>query len=110
MSSLRTRLLRVAAVTGMTAAMALVPATAAQAAANGDYTADGVRIRTCANTSCTVLGLGYHGQGAYITCFRYGEKLGNNSIWYNHRNKTTGVTGFSHSSLMNYNSGSVPRC
>ena len=110
MSSLKSGLLRAAAVTGMTGAMALVPATAAQAAAYGDYTASGVRIRACANTTCTIYGLGYPGQGAYITCFRYGEYIGNNSIWYYHRNRTTGVTGYSHSSLINFNSGTVPRC
>jgi hypothetical protein len=108
--SLKTGLLRAAAITAVAAPLALLPAAPALAAANGDYTAAGVRIRSCANTTCTVRGLGYQGQGAYITCFRYGEYIGNNSIWYYHRNKTTGVVGYSHSSLMNFNSGTVPRC
>jgi hypothetical protein len=106
----RSKLLRAAAVAAMSGTLALVPASAAQAAAYGDYTASGIRIRACAKTTCTVYGLGYPGQGAYITCFRYGEYIGNNSIWYYHRNRTTGVVGYSHSSYLNFNSGTVPRC
>ena len=88
----------------------LVPATPAQAAANGDYTDTGIRIRKCATTSCTSHGLGYPGQGAAISCYVNGQYLGNNNIWYYHRNRTTGVVGYSHSSLIDYSSGSVGRC
>jgi hypothetical protein len=104
------RLLYRAAVVGAAGVLAVLPAVPAQASANGDYTASGVRIRACANTSCTTHGLGYRGQGATITCFRYGQYVEGTSIWYYHRNQTTGVTGYSISRYLDFTSGTVPHC
>ncbi len=112
MMSMRKRsgMLRAATVTAVAAAAALLPAAPAQAAANGDYTGSGVRIRGCPTTSCTTHGLGYRGQGAAISCFRYGEYTEGTSIWYYHRNRTTGVVGYSHSRYIDYHIGTVPQC
>jgi hypothetical protein len=107
---IRANLLRAAALTGMVGALAVVPVSPAHAAAYGDYTGTGIRIRKCATTSCTAHGLGYPGQGAYITCYRLGEYIGNSAYWYYHRNRATGVVGYSHSNHVDYASGSVPRC
>ncbi|HET6532819.1 MAG TPA: hypothetical protein VFH03_19705 [Actinoplanes sp.] len=106
----RSGLLRAAVVTAIMSTLALAPATPAQAVAYGDYTGTGVRIRQCANTTCTVHGLGYPGQGATITCYRLGQYIGTSAYWYYHRNRTTGVVGYSHSNHLDFASGTVPRC
>jgi hypothetical protein len=104
------RLLSVATASVAFSALLLAPSSPAAAAANGDYIATDVRIRACPTTSCTIHGLGYPGHGAYITCYKIGDYLSGSSYWYYHRNKRTGVTGYSHSSLLDFSSGTVPRC
>lgn len=105
------RVLTGAAAGMLLSALALIPAAPAFAAANGDYTGSGVRIRKCpSTTNCTTHGLGYRGQGAAITCFKYGQQVSGSTIWYYHRNRTTGVTGYSHLSGLDYSSGTVPLC
>ncbi len=107
-----TRTLGTAAAGVLLTAVALIPAGPAFAAATGDYTGSGVRIRKCPQTtsSCTAHGLGYPGQGANITCYKLGEQTGGTNIWYYHRNRTTGVTGYSHSGQIAVYSGTIPRC
>ncbi|GIH05336.1 hypothetical protein Rhe02_34030 [Rhizocola hellebori] len=103
-------MLRTAAVTAVASVAALLPAAPAQAAATGDYTGSGVRIRACATLSCTIHGLGYVGQGATINCFVYGQYTEGTSIWYHNRNRTTGVVGYSHSKYLDFHSGVVNHC
>jgi hypothetical protein len=95
----------------LVAASVLLPASPAAASVNGDYTADGVRIRACPSTTCQpVYGLGYPGQGATIYCYKIGSVVNGTPYWYYHRNRTTGVTGYSTDAFMNFNSGSVSAC
>lgn len=79
-------------------------------AVSGDYRVGGVHIRRCASTSCTADGLGYPGQGINITCFRQGTNVGGNDLWLHHRNKTTGVTGYSADYYLRHGTLNVPRC
>ena len=106
------RILGTAAAGALLSGVALIPATPAFAAASGDYTGSGVRIRKCPQTTsgCAVHGLGYPGQGANITCYKLGEQTGGTNIWYYHRNRATGVTGYSHSGQISVTSGTIPRC
>src|SRR4051794_21751814 len=107
-----TRALGTAAAGVLLTGVVLIPAGPAFAVATGDYSGDGVRIRKCPQTtsSCTVHGLGYRGQGVSVTCYKYGEQVGGTNIWYYHRNRTTGVTGYSHSGQISVTSGTIPRC
>lgn len=106
----RRRWLQVAVGAVVLAASIVIPASPAMASANGDYTADGVRIRSCPSTSCnTVYGLGYPGQGATIICYKLGTIVNGTPYWYYHRNKTTGVTGYSTDAYMTF-TGSVSAC
>jgi hypothetical protein len=43
-------------------------------------TADGVRYRTCASTSCTAVGQYPIGKSVTFTCWKYGECI--NGDWY----------------------------
>lgn len=61
----------------------------------GDYTADGVNIRTGPGTAYTSLGLGYIGQGACVYFDTMGECLPGSCLWRYHTNQTTSVTGYS---------------
>ncbi|MET9499630.1 hypothetical protein [Streptomyces sp. NPDC006552] len=116
----------VLAVAGATAALLLsasaagaagpapaAPGTAPRAAtsAPGDYLGTGVRIRTRADGSSTVKGLGYAGQGATVYCWQDGPAANPNLTisWYYHRNNATGVTGWSSWDVFRP-SGEVPHC
>jgi hypothetical protein len=107
---MKAKILRAVVTAGVMSGVALVPGTPALAAVNGDYIDTGVRIRKCPDTACTSHGLGYPGQGAAITCYKIGQYVGNSAYWYYHRNRATGVVGYSHSSLIDYSSGAVSRC
>ena len=92
-------------------AAVVVPASPAFAsAASGDYNSAGVRIRSCPHTTCTIYGLGYHGQGVNITCYKIGDNINGDSYWLYHKNKTTGVTGYSADIYINVISGTIPKC
>src|SRR5258706_3920531 len=106
MMSMRTRsgLLRTAVVTAVAGVATVLPAAPAHAIAYGDYTATGVRIRACPYTTCTIHGLGYPGQSATITCYRYGQYVDGTSISYYHRNRTTSVVGYSLSRYLDFSS------
>ncbi|HVD14448.1 MAG TPA: hypothetical protein VNK73_08345 [Actinomycetota bacterium] len=82
----------------------------AYASVNGDYGGSGIRIRTGPSTSRTVVGLGYRGQGATIYCITSGTSVGGNPWWLRHRNKTTGVTGYSADYYMTRPDASLPGC
>ncbi|MFH8880620.1 hypothetical protein [Streptomyces californicus] len=84
---------------------------AAAAAASGDYLGTGVRIRSQANGSSTVKGLGYAGQGATVYCWQDGRASDPNQIvsWFYHRNNATGVTGWSSWEVFRAH-GDVPHC
>ena len=74
---------------------------AGQAVANpGDYTVNGARIWSGLGTGGP-LGLGYIGQGADVYCW--------NGAYNYHRNRATGVTGYSHDSVITW-SGGIPHC
>jgi hypothetical protein len=105
----RRRWLQVAVGSAVLAASIVIPASPAMASASGDYTSTGVRIRSCPSTSCTAYGLGYPGQGATIYCYKLGTIVNGTPYWYYHRNKTTGVTGYSTDAYMSF-VGSVSAC
>ncbi|WP_043716710.1 hypothetical protein [Kutzneria sp. 744] len=76
-----------------------LPAAAAPTANQGVFTADGVKIRTCAATTCTGKGSGYKGQSVTVYCYKYGTAPGPgfNEVWFSVRDNATGVSGFAHS-------------
>ncbi len=97
-------------IVGVVTASALVfTAPSALASVSGRYTASGVRIRSCPNTTCTVYGLGYPGQSVTIYCYKTGTVVNGSPYWYYHRDNTTGVTGYSSDAYMDFN-GSVSHC
>ncbi|GIG69855.1 hypothetical protein [Phytomonospora endophytica] len=67
---------------------------------SGDYSVNGARIWRGLGTGGP-LGLGYIGQGADVYCW--------NGEWNYHRNRTTGVTGYSHDSVIWWDGG-IPHC
>lgn len=85
--------------------LVIAMAVAAGASVNGDYAGTGIRIRTGPHTSNTVVGLGYRGQGATIYCLAYGTSINGDNLWLRHRNKTTGVTGYSADYYMSWGGG-----
>jgi hypothetical protein len=78
----------VTATVGTGAVLDPVPASASDYAY---FTDDGVRIRSCGSTSCTVLGLGYRGDSLTAYCY-----AGN---WIKITDWTTGVSGWSAAGL-----------
>src|SRR5690242_12191704 len=67
----------------------------AQAATPGFFNADGVAIRTCATTSCTIVGRGYRLQTFDVDCWTDGTSVGGSTVWVRGRNGATGVYGYS---------------
>ena len=63
---------------------------------SGDYTVAGARIRSEPGGGI-VKGLGYPGQGADVYCY-IGE-------WNRNRNRATGVSGYSHDSVITWTGG-----
>jgi len=92
-------------------ATVLVPASPAAATGTGDYNSSGVRIRSCPFTTsgCTIRGLGYPGQGVTVYCYKTGTVVNGDPYWLYHRNRTTGVTGYSSDLYINF-TGTVPHC
>ncbi|MEE1929506.1 SH3 domain-containing protein [Streptomyces sp. TRM 70351] len=83
------------------AASVPVPAQGSGTAADGPYGGaqfhtDGVRIRSCASTSCAVLGLGYrsHHVGYYCNSYTNG--------WVHIKDFTTGVDGWASAQYLYY--------
>jgi uncharacterized protein YraI len=97
------------AVAALAAAFVLMLVTPAAAAVTGDYTASGVRIRSCPTTSCAILGLGYPGQHATIYCYKLGTVVNGSPYWYYNRDNATGVTGYSSDAYVIFY-GSVSHC
>jgi hypothetical protein len=93
------------ATTVLAICLVLAVAVAAGATVYGDYAGDGIRIRTGPHTTNTVLGLGYRGQGAAIFCLAYGTSINGDNLWLRHRNRTTGVTGYSADYYMSWGGG-----
>jgi len=93
-------------------AAVLVPASPASATASGRYNASGVRIRSCPHTTsnCVILGLGYPSQNVTIMCFRTGTVVDGDPYWLYHRNRATGVVGYSTDHFITTTSGTVPHC
>jgi hypothetical protein len=104
--------LRAAIGTAVLLAAILMPSNPAFASASGHYNADGVRIRTCphVSSSCVVLGLGYPSQNVTITCFKTGDTINGDNIWLYHRNRSTGVVGYSADVYITTISGTIPHC
>jgi len=86
----------------------LVPATDALAN-SGDYIGAGVNIRTGPHLNSTVVGLGYQGQGATVTCWVYGDYVNGNNLWVWNRDNATGKSGYSSSVYVTW-SGGIPAC
>lgn len=82
----------VAVLTG--AVVSLAAAAPADAAFPTRFTGDGIRIRSCADTSCAVLGLGYRSHSVTDYCWVAGTPIGGNDFWDRIRDNTTGVTGY----------------
>jgi len=103
---------RVAIGAAVLAVAILVPASPASASASGHYNADGVRIRSCPFTTsnCVILGLGYPSQNVTVTCWKTGTTVNGGNIWYYHRNRATGVVGYSTEIYITVTSGSIPHC
>src|SRR4051794_5683661 len=76
----------VSGVGALVVATAMIAASPAVASVSSDYDTSGVNIRSGPGTGYTSLGLGYPGQGATIYC--------QTGSWARHKNKTTGVTGY----------------
>jgi hypothetical protein len=105
------RLVRIGFTLGVAGLLVLVTAAPAAAAVDGDYTGTDVRIRAAPNLSSTIHGLGYPGHGATIYCWASGSAVNGNTTWYRHRNKRTGVTGYSSATLMAFGGqGPLGRC
>jgi hypothetical protein len=88
---------RFTAVALSAATIALGTVTVAHA---GDYTENGVRIRSNSTTSSAVLGLGYTSHTITPICYQAGTVINGNKWWDKHRNNNTGVTGFSSMTLL----------
>ncbi|NXY98092.1 hypothetical protein HYE82_27730 [Streptomyces sp. BR123] len=88
---------RFTAVALSAAAIALGSVTVAHA---GDYTQDGVRIRSNSTTSSTTLGLGYRSHTITPICYKSGTVINGNQWWDKHRNNNTSVTGYSSMTLL----------
>lgn len=91
--------LKAVAVAGM-AVMGIGLAAPAVSANQGDYTVNGARIWSNPGSG-TVRGLGYIGDGADVYCY-VGE-------WNYNRDQRTGVTGYSHDSVITW-TGGIPAC
>src|SRR6478735_5609077 len=85
----------VSGVGALVVATAMIAASPAVASVSSDYDTSGVNLRSGPRTGYTSLGLGYPGQGATIYC----ETA---SGWARHKNKTTGVTGYSKRSYFTF--------
>ncbi|MCX5146551.1 hypothetical protein AB0C90_13820 [Streptomyces sp. NPDC048550] len=66
----------------------------------GDYTEDGVRIRSNSTTSASVNGLGYRNHTITPICYKSGTVINGNRWWDRHKNNNTGVTGYSSMTLI----------
>lgn len=64
------------------------------------YVADGAAIRSAPSLGATVRGRGYRWHSAIADCFTYGTPVNGNPIWVFHVNKTTGVSGWTSTTLM----------
>jgi uncharacterized protein YraI len=106
----KSRLARSLAMIVLAIGMLLAMAVPAGASLNGDYGADGVRIRTGPSTSRTVVGLGYPGQGATLFCITTGTNINGDPFWLRNRNKATSVTGYSADYYMRWSHGSLATC
>lgn len=88
----------------VTAAAALIFGATATASADvsvkasepGHYLYDGAAIRTDSNTNARILGRGYLPHRVEIYCYRKTSDW----AWVYHKNLTTGVTGWTHRSLI----------
>lgn len=91
----------------LSAAIVLLTAGQAAATAYGDYSGTGIKIRTCphVSTSCSVVGLGYPGQGVAITCGANGDSVNGNYLWFLHTNRTTLKRGYSSAEYIYVTSG-----
>jgi len=96
------------------AAVVLTAATASTAFAEegyGDYSTNGVRIRSCGSTACTtVYGLGYVGDGLTDHCWVYGQDINGDYYWAYNTDHRTGVTGYSADYYITITSGGVWQC
>ncbi len=103
------RVMRHLAAAALAVGGSLAVAVPASAYVDGDYAANGVRIRASA-PSGTVHGLGYPGQGARLFCWVPSTTVNGNPYWDYNRNRTTGVTGYSAEGLLTPQYADIPRC
>lgn len=86
------------AILGLMASAVLVAPAGAQVGDMGDYTSEGVHIRTGADTGSTSLGMGYPGDELCLFYYTEGESIDGDPYWWNHTNMSKPVEGFSHRS------------
>ncbi|MFD1830713.1 MULTISPECIES: hypothetical protein [Streptomyces] len=80
----------------------------AQAATNGFFLADGVNIRSCAYTSCTIVGQGQRLQTFQVDCWTDGTSVNGTTVWVRGRNATTGVYGYASAAYVNSSGNGTP--
>lgn len=80
-------------------AVAVAEAPAVAAASPGDYTGNGVAIRSGPTLGSTIKGYGYIGQGLSANCYKAGDYVTRGSvtsnIWVNNTNSASGINGAS---------------
>ena len=69
----------------------------------------GTDIRRCANTACAADGVGDPSHAVTVYCYVQGGWAAGTNIWYRLRDNTTGVSGYSISTYVDFN-GSLGRC
>lgn len=99
---MRTLLKGVTAVAAATALLAGMTAATASAGVRGDYTGDGVRVRSQPRiVPNNILGLGYPGNGLCAYRVVSGDPDGGNYAWIDHKNLSRPIPrGYSHANYV----------
>lgn len=100
---------RTGAVVTVAGLVTIAVASPAAAAVSGKFTGSGIYIRRCANTTCAADGVGYPSHSVTVYCYVQGGWAAGTNIWYRLRDNTTGVSGYSISTYVDFN-GSLGRC
>ncbi|GHH91218.1 hypothetical protein GCM10017779_16750 [Streptomyces capillispiralis] len=101
--------LRATVVAGATLALGgMTLAGTAQAATAGFFLGDGVNIRSCAYTSCTVVGQGQRLQTFNVDCWTDGTSVSGSTVWVRGRNAATGVYGYASAVYVNSSGNGTP--
>jgi len=91
----------VAAAAAVGALLVGVTAGSASAGVRGDYTGDGVRVRTQPRLNATTLGLGYPGNRLCAYRVVSGDPVNGNYAWIDHKNLSRPIArGYSSAELI----------